>query len=50
MFAGKGGALRDSTIVRLGWKQLTVTNTLAYYDSELTGTVKGFIVQAHLLN
>jgi hypothetical protein len=31
--------------IRLGWRQLAVTNTLAYCNTKLITTVKGFIVQ-----
>jgi hypothetical protein len=34
------------TNFRLGWKSLTVANTLAYYDMAIDIVVKGFIVQA----
>ncbi len=32
--------------IRLGWKCLTVTNTLAYYGTESITVVKSFSVQA----
>ena len=31
--------------IKLEWKRLTVTNTLAYYDTELIMTVKMFTLQ-----
>ncbi len=31
--------------IRLGWKKLTVTNTLAYYDMEVITAVKSFVVE-----
>jgi len=34
--------------IRLGWNWLTVTNTLAYHDSELTTVGKKFYVLACL--
>jgi hypothetical protein len=34
-----------SEIIRLGWKLLTVANTLAYHDTELITAEKSFIVQ-----
>ncbi len=57
MFAGKAGAypsegasllgrlLASPTNLRLGWKGLPRTNTLAYYESLKITTVKSFIVQ-----
>ncbi len=42
--AGKIPALL--TNIRLGWKQTPVTNSLAYYDTELITAVKKFKVQA----
>jgi hypothetical protein len=33
--------------IRLGWKGLPETNTLAYYNNPLITDVKSFIVQAH---
>ncbi len=33
--------------IRLGWKWLIVTNTLAYCNTELTTVVKSFIIQAY---
>jgi hypothetical protein len=33
------------TNIRLGWERLTVTNTLAYYDAELTKKLKSLIVK-----
>jgi hypothetical protein len=35
-------ALPPSNIIQ-GWKQLALTNTLAFYDAELITTVKSFI-------
>jgi hypothetical protein len=32
--------------IRLGWKWLTMTNALAYCNTESVATVKSFIVQA----
>jgi hypothetical protein len=32
--------------MRLGWKGITVTNTLAYYDMATITTDKSFLVQA----
>ncbi len=32
--------------IRIGWKRLATTNTLAYYGLELNTVVKGFIVQS----
>ncbi len=32
--------------IRLGWKWLTVTDTTAYYGTELITAVKGFMVEA----
>ncbi len=32
--------------VRQGWVCLTVTNALAYYSTQLTKAVKGFMIQA----
>jgi hypothetical protein len=31
---------------KLGWKRLTVTDTLAYYDMEFIMAVKGFLLRA----
>jgi hypothetical protein len=42
-----GKPLTLPTNVGVGWKQLTVTNTLAYYNNELITVVKSFIVQAY---
>ncbi len=42
--------LTFSTIVRLGCKRLTVTNTLAYYDMDLNSDVKSFTVLTRILN
>jgi len=33
-------------ILKQGWKGMTVTNTLAYYDTVTITAVKSFIVQA----
>jgi hypothetical protein len=51
IFAGKASkptfkALALPANIRLGWKYLTVTNTLAYYGTELITTIKSFKVQA----
>ncbi len=62
MFAGKArglpedSSLQDSTPregslvlsrnIRLGWKWLTVTNTLAYYGVKITTAVRVFVVFA----
>ncbi len=41
------GKLQDlPTNIRLGWKCLTVTNTIAYSGTALIKGVKSFIVQA----
>jgi hypothetical protein len=40
----KGMLVALSKNIRLGQKRLTVTNTLAYYDTELITTVKSLIV------
>ena len=32
--------------IRLGWKLITVTNTLAYYDRATIRATKSFILQA----
>jgi hypothetical protein len=32
--------------IRIGWKGLTVTSTLAYYDAEIIIVVRIFIVRA----
>jgi hypothetical protein len=40
---GKAPALSEN--IRLRWKWLTVTNNLAYYDTDLITTVKCFIVK-----
>jgi hypothetical protein len=42
----KGMLLASPTNIRLGWKGLPGTNTLAYYENPLIMTVKSFIVQA----
>ncbi len=34
------------TNVRLGWKSMQMTNTLAYYDKAIITAIKSFIVQA----
>ncbi len=34
------------TNIRLGWKQIAVANTLAYYDRATITVVNSFIVQA----
>jgi hypothetical protein len=34
-----------SANIRLGWKRMAVTNTLAYYNTATITTVKRFIVQ-----
>jgi hypothetical protein len=34
------------TNIRLGWKQIAVANTLAYYDTATITDVNCFIVQA----
>jgi hypothetical protein len=41
----KGRLLALPTNIKLGWKSLTVTNTLAYFITELVTAVKYFIVQ-----
>ncbi len=38
--------LASPTKIRLGWKGLPRSNTLAYYENPLITTVKSFIVQA----
>jgi hypothetical protein len=38
--------LASLTIIKLGQKQLTVTNTLDYYETAVVMAVKRFIVQA----
>jgi hypothetical protein len=43
-----GRFLASPTNIRLGWKGLPWTNTLAYYENLLITTVKSFIVQAIL--
>jgi len=35
-----------SAKIRPGWRRLTMTNTLAYYDTITFTAVKSFIVQA----
>ncbi len=44
MSGAQRGALALSANIRLGWKGLTVTNTLAYHDVELIAAVKIVIV------
>ncbi len=52
MFPSKAGT-SDSTLrvlslpvnIRLGWKRLIVTNTLAYCGAEIVTTVKSFTVE-----
>jgi hypothetical protein len=50
MASGKAGALPPllplPSNIRLAWKLLTVSNTLAYYNTKLFTTVKSFISQA----
>jgi hypothetical protein len=33
--------------IRLGWKKLTITNTLAYYDTVFFMNMKSVTVKAH---
>ena len=42
----KGRLLTLLSNIRLGWKGLPRTNTLAYYENPLITAVKSFIVQA----
>ncbi len=44
--ASLGKALASPAHIRLGWKGLSGTNTLAYYKNLYFMTVKSFIVQA----
>jgi hypothetical protein len=41
-----GSLLVLPTNIRLGWKSMQVTNTLAYCDTAIIIAVKSFIVQA----
>ncbi len=42
----KGKLLALPTNIRLGWKSLPGTNTLAYYENPQITAILGFIVQA----
>jgi hypothetical protein len=41
--------LASPTIIRLGWKGLPGTNTLAYYENPQITAVKKFIVQTRIV-
>ncbi len=43
--AEKGWLLASPTNIRLGWKNLPETNTLAYYENLSITAAKSFIVQ-----
>ncbi len=49
LLAGRPSLTRPANM-KLGWKWMTVKNTLAYYGSELNLDVLGFVAQANGVN